>query len=221
MAARSDPPCPLCARHQSAEFLTDKGRVFYSCATCRLIYLDPAQRLSAADEAERYRQHNNDPEDARYIQFLRRLADPLLPLLPPAARGLDFGCGPARAMQQIFADSGHHMVSYDPLFFPDSAPLNNKYDFITCSEVAEHLHQPGEVFRKLGQLLRPGGHLAVMTRFHSVTESFEKWWYRRDPTHVCFYDEATLRWVARQHDWLVTFPVPNVAIFQTPQAAAI
>jgi hypothetical protein len=42
-------------------------------------------------------------------------------------------------------------------------------------------------------MLKRGGILGVMTRL--VPESFESWWYHRDPTHVVFYSEATLCWI--------------------------
>jgi hypothetical protein len=40
--------------------------------------------------------------------------------------------------------------------------------------------------------------------------------YRRDPTHVVFYREATFRAIARRHDWSCEIPYPNVALLRKP-----
>jgi hypothetical protein len=48
---------------------------------------------------------------------------------------------------------------------------------------------------------------------------FERWWYARDPTHVCFYTPTTLRWIATHHRWSLERPSTNVAIFLKKPAA--
>ena len=170
-------------------------------------------RPSREVEDARYRQHDNRRDDPRYVAFLRRLTDPLCARLRPGARGLDFGCGPTPVLAEILTAEGFPTESYDPLFAPRASLLESSHDFIACSEVAEHLHDPRGVFELFRQMLKPGGTLGVMTRFHGVEAPFETWWYTRDPTHVCFYGEATMRWIAERHGWMVDFPAPNVALF--------
>jgi hypothetical protein len=43
----------------------------------------------------------------------------------------------------MLAEAGHAMALYDPFFRPDPAALERDYDFITCTETAEHFHHPG------------------------------------------------------------------------------
>ena len=62
-------------------------------------------------------------------------------------------------------------------------------------------------------LLQKGGTLAIMTRFYGVEAPFAQWWYRRDPTHVCFYCEETMRWIASNRGWCMECPTPHVALF--------
>jgi hypothetical protein len=166
-----------------------------------------------------YLNHNNDPSDARYIAFLSRLADPLCEVLLPGARGIDFGCGPAPALAQIFTSRGCPTVAYDPLFAADTSLLQQHYDFVAASEVAEHAHDPRAFLDTLASMVRPGGTIGIMTRFHGEEATFERWWYRRDPTHVSFHSRRTMRWIARDRGWSLRIPAPNVSIFTTGAAA--
>jgi hypothetical protein len=209
-------PCPLCGGMPAEPYHTDAQRSFFRCAVCTLIYLDPAARLSPEDESARYTLHDNAADDLRYSQFLSRLADPLARHLKPGARGLDFGCGPAPVLAKLLSDAGFPCEFYDPFFAPKSDLLEREYDFVAASEVVEHAYDPAAMFTLFARLLAHGGTLGVMTRFYGHEEPFGEWWYRRDPTHVCFYNEGTMQWIAAQHGWTVAFPRPHVALFLVP-----
>ena len=56
--------------------------------------------------------------------------------------GLDFGCGPGPALANMMQSDGYEMEIYDPFFFPNKDALSKKYDFITCTETAEHFFNP-------------------------------------------------------------------------------
>ncbi|MDN6318471.1 MAG: class I SAM-dependent methyltransferase [Marinobacter sp.] len=168
------------------------------------------------DERAIYDLHNNDSADPGYRAFLGKLVLPMLDRIRPGALGLDFGCGPGPALAEMLRDAGMGMVVYDPLYHPEPSALERQYDFITCTEVVEHLHQPAEVFRQLDGLLKPGGWLGVMTCFQTRDDRFDHWHYRRDPTHVVFYREVTLAVIARRFDWTMVVPGKDVAIFQKP-----
>lgn len=113
----------------------------------------------------------------------------------------------------IMADAGFPCEAYDPFFFPNAALLTRSYDYVACSEVVEHSYDPAGTFSLFHRLLASGGLLGVMTRFYGHEAPFGEWWYRRDPTHVCFFAESTMRWIARRHGWKVEFPRPHVALF--------
>ena len=191
-------------------------RAYWRCRVCSATCLDPAQRPSPAEELDCYRLHENDPNDPRYRRFLARLADPLLACLPLASRGLDYGCGPGPALVAMLREAGHTMALYDPFFHPDPEPLTRAYDFVTCTETAEHFHHPAEDFERLTRLVRPGGWLAIMTCFLTEDAKFEDWHYRKDPTHVVFYREATLRHLAQSWGWTCDIPVKDVALMRKP-----
>ncbi|GAB4575991.1 MAG: class I SAM-dependent methyltransferase [Rhodothalassiaceae bacterium] len=212
--------CILCACAPVETFETGDGRRFRRCPVCALVFLDPAQRLSLADERAHYRLHRNDPEDPRYRAFLSRLADPLCKRLRPGAEGLDFGCGPGPTLSLMLAEAGHVMHCHDPAFVPDETLLRRSYDFVTLSEVLEHIHRPAEIFDLLGRLVRPGGTIAIMTGFLESDIDFERWHYRRDPTHVAFYGGKPLGVLARARGWRFESPARNIAFLDIPDAAA-
>lgn len=213
------PDCLLCGSTRAEFFCTrnDSGfskRHYFRCPVCALVFLLPAQRLIRAEERRRYDSHQNDPEDARYLDFLGRLAAPLSERLPPAAQGLDFGCGPGPAMSRWFSLRGFHMQEYDPIYRPEARLLDQTYDFVTCSETAEHFFDPRREFLLLERLLKPGAFLGLMTRILEDEKGFESWWYPRDPTHVVFYQPQTLEWIAEWRGWKLKRPAADIAIFQ-------
>lgn len=206
--------CPICRAAHPEPFLQVDGRDYWRCPRCAARFLDPRQHPSPEAELSHYRQHHNDPANAGYRRFLRRLAEPLLERLAPASQGLDYGCGPGPALAEMLREQGHRVALYDPLFQPDPAPLRAHYDFVTCTETAEHFHHPAEEFDRLGTLLRPGGWLALMTCFQTDDSRFARWHYRRDPTHVVFYREETLRYLAAERGFSCIIPTKDVALMQ-------
>lgn len=204
--------CPVCACPDCTPWVRCGGVDYFDCPRCRAIHLPAAHWLDEQAEADYYRLHRNGIQDPGYRKFLSTLADPLLARLPPASCGLDFGCGPGPALADMLRQAGHAMAVHDPLFFPDPAVLERRYDFITCSEVVEHLRQPAAVFERLFGLLHPGGILAVMTRFPPAAEAFERWHYRRDPTHIVFYPPATFRFLAKGLGAHCEIPCDHVAL---------
>ncbi len=210
--------CIVCGSFSAGFFASVGGDRYERCGACQATFLNPEQRLSIDDEHARYRLHRNDPGDKDYRRFLSKLAGPLLQRLPLRAKGLDYGCGQGPALAGMLREAGHHVRLFDPLFYPDPEPLEDCYDFIVCAEVIEHFHWPATEFARLNRMLRPGGWLALMTCFQTDDNRFAAWHYRRDPTHVVFFREATLRYIASRFRWRCEIPVKDVALMQKPEA---
>lgn len=208
--------CPVCRSPGPRPFLSVDRRDYWRCVVCGASFLDPRQRPSREAEYAHYLRHENHPDDPGYRRFLAKLADPLLARLPARSRGLDYGCGPGPALAAMLREAGHDVALYDPFFHPDSMPLDYNYDFVTCTETAEHFHRPAEELDRLMALVRPGGWLAIMTCFQTDGARFENWHYRKDPTHVVFYREETLRHIASTRGWSCDVPVKDVALMQRP-----
>lgn len=206
--------CPVCETHALVPFQTINNTRYHRCETCEATVMDQSGWLDEGGEKAIYDLHDNDPQDEGYRRFLSKLTGPLLERLGPGARGLDFGCGPGPALALMLREAGMDMALYDPFFYPDTSVLGRSYDFITCTEVVEHLRHPAQIFRQLDRLLAPGGWLGVMTCFQTDDERFANWHYRRDPTHIVFYRQATLEWLANAHGWALEIPAKDVALFQ-------
>jgi len=191
--------CPLCTSEADWFFTDEKTQArHFHCGRCDLRFLDPSQRLVPGEEIERYRLHKNDVGAVDYQKFVSPLVDWIKDLWPPGSAGLDFGCGTAPILAHMLSQTGREMRTYDVFFAPDRAALEQEYDFVGASEVAEHFYQPAEEFRRLKMLLKPGGHLALMTLLVPENVNYESWHYRRDPTHVVFYSVKTFAWIREQ-----------------------
>ena len=190
--------CPLCNAQDVSGYHRDKRREYLQCSCCRLVFVPPNWYLTPEAERAEYDLHENAVDDPGYRQFLSRLASPLIECLPEDATGLDFGCGPGPALAAMLREAGHEISLYDVFYYPDEAVLERPYDFITATEVVEHLHQPGAELDRLWGLLGEGGYLGVMTKLVCDRDAFVRWHYKNDQTHVCFFSVETWQWWAER-----------------------
>ena len=190
--------CPLCGYARVSDYAKDGLRSYLQCKECRLVFVAQQFHLSSEDERAVYDLHRNSPDDPGYRQFLSRLADPLLERLAPNSCGLDFGSGPEPTLSVILAEQGHQMSVYDPYYAPNQQALADRYDFITSTEVVEHLAAPGQELNRLWALLKPGGWLGIMTKLVVNRTAFGSWHYKNDPTHISFFSMQTFQYLAQR-----------------------
>lgn len=192
---------------------------YFHCVNCDLIFLTPKERLSAETEKTRYDMHENE-ESPGYRQFLEPLILEIenhtrLRSQPPEQTSvLDYGCGPTAFLSKLLAEKSYVTENYDIFYFTNQNPLQRPYDVIVCTEVWEHLFHPLEEIEQLVKLLNPGGLLAVMTSAHQGLDHFADWYYRRDPTHVVFFSEVTMTWIAAYFQLKLTKAQSPYWIFQ-------
>lgn len=190
------PECPLCYHDGVDVVLKDENQTYLYCSVCTLHFVHPDDRLESHVEKSRYDLHENDPEDPQYRSFLNQLFEPVRKKITSGSTGLDYGSGPGPTLHLMFKEAGFNMAHFDPFYQDDHNVLNRKYDFITVSETAEHFYHPGKEFDKLWQMLNPGGVLGIMTLMLNDPDHFKNWHYRRDDTHVAFYQPDTFRWIS-------------------------
>ena len=205
--------CPLCFSVKTGVHDQDKIRAYLLCANCKLVFVPSTHQLSATAEKKVYDQHRNSAEDLAYRKFLSRLMTPMLSYLPTKARGLDFGCGSGPTLSVMLEERGFEMAIYDPYYFHQPEVLARQYDFITATEVVEHLARPAQVFEQLFRMLKLGGVLGLMTRMIPSLNRFSSWYYTLDPTHIAFYAEESFRYLADHYGYQVEFIGPEVIIF--------
>ncbi len=207
--------CPLCHSSQiDTAYFNDSRRNFYACLHCQLVFVPPEQFLSTEHEKAAYDLHQNSSEDQEYRRFLSRLFIPMHKRLNPGSRGLDFGSGPGPTLSKMFEEVGHSVALYDYFYANNPRVLTQSYDFITTSEVVEHLHHPQQELERLWNILKPGGILGIMTKRVHNREAFTRWHYKNDLTHVCFFSHSTFQWLAEKWMAILTLDGKDVVLFE-------
>jgi hypothetical protein len=190
----SNVDCPLCSG-TSNHFYTHRQREFLQCSLCLSVFTHPDCFLTDEEEKAHYLCHNNDPEDVRYQNFLSPVTNVILNDFNADHKGLDFGSGTGSPIVKVLTDNGYDIHQYDLFFHNDAEKLNEKYDYISCTEVAEHFKEPYKEFSQLKNLLKPGGSLYIMTDMFDENRDFGTWFYKTDPTHVFLYHPKAFEWI--------------------------
>lgn len=211
--------CRLCGDRHLSLYHHDSRRPYQVCETCQLVQVPPAWFLDAEQERAEYDRHDNRVEDTGYQRFLQRSADQVRAHMAAPASGLDYGCGPAPALAAMLEASGYKVALYDWFYRRDDGVWQADYDFITATEVVEHLHDPRHWLEQLWSCLRPGGILVIQTKRVLSQLHFSEWHYTRDPTHVAFFSIATLYWLAQRWGARVRLAAPDVAVFHKQNGA--
>jgi hypothetical protein len=216
--------CPLCKKVQSSTYSSDRKRDYLLCQHCKLIYVPAEFHLTSEEEKTQYDYHINDPTDQRYRKFLSRLFIPLSTRLKANSLGLDFGCGPGPTLSIMFEEAGFNMHIFDLFYAKNDCVFDNSYQFISATEVFEHLKNPAQEIKRLLSSIESGGYLGLMTKLvdpsllkNSITsnkEKFNNWHYKNDLTHICFYSQETFLWIAKEYQLTVEFIASDVIILQ-------
>ena len=176
--------------------------------------MDPDNHPSTLESKRRYDTHNNRPEDEGYQAFFAGLVEALKSRRLPPAKVLDYGTGQGSALPPLLEALGYEVALYDPIYEPNSIVLNQKYDIVTCTETMEHFAKPGQEFEKLVKMLPSQGFLAMMSLWLTKNQDFETWWYKNDLTHISFYTEETLAWIASRWNMHLEVLSGRLAMFQ-------
>ncbi len=195
--------CVLC--NSNAVFLSilNNHRIFFRCPFCDLIFVQESFFLSSADEAARYRLHENTLLNEGYVNMFLDKIEVVRQHCTGIRSVLDYGCGPEPVLAHLMRRDGFECYVYDPYFFPELP--ENPCDLVISTEVFEHFRDIRAELHKIRSLLAQGGYLAVMTSFHNEVSSFENWWYISDPTHICFFSVRTFEWIAEEFGFKIVY----------------
>lgn len=131
-------------------------------------------------------------------------------------RHLDYGGGNGQLSAELFA-AGWDSQSYDP--FVDSAlpERAEKYNFITCFEVFEHVPDVNDLVRTLGSLLADPG--VVMFTTLTSDEQIARgkrltWWYASPRNgHISLFSRRSLALIAEKWGFESKSTTPLVHLF--------
>ncbi len=138
------------------------------------------------------------PPRCRVPPFFEPSFHPICDRLAPESLGLDFGCGPGPTLSKMFEEAGHEVTLYDRFYADDKSVLKARYDFITTTEVVEHLHHPVEELDRLWVCLKKEGRLGIMTKLALNEAAFSKRHYKNDAAHGCFFSKKDSEVACRQ-----------------------
>ena len=213
--------CTLC-ENEDELFKKVKGwgkQELWLCSHCKLLFRPSSEYVSLSEERERYLTHNNSLEDEGYVKFLLRAYKNTKAHLHEDGKILDYGCGYNPVFAQLMKQRGWECDHFDPIFYPEGI-RQNQYKNIFCIETAEHFHYPLQDWDKLNRLLAENGILTVMTEFWNDENALSDWHYLNDKTHISFYHEKTLQWIADKFDWQILDTLQNrICIFKKKAAA--
>ncbi len=206
--------CPLCNSNDTLLYHFAENREYHHCKVCDLVFVPKEFFVSVSDEKAKYDNHKNTPEDKGYCEFLNRLLTPLQKYLSTGDKGLDFGSGPGPTLSVLMKQRGFDMDIYDIFYHDKKEVFEKRYDFITTTEVIEHLHNPLEEVKRLWNCLKSRGVLGIMTAFRP--DEFEDWYYKRDLTHIIFFTPKTFEWLAKYLGAILEISESGVVILKKP-----
>lgn len=196
--------CKLCSEESTEKFLVKNKsweKNYYYCHKCKFIFAESKAVLNDQEQRRRYQMHNNKITDPVYRDYFKNFIDYAFSYIENKKRVLDFGSGPEPVLADVLKESGFKVEIYDKFFTPDNEVFNKKYEIITSTEVFEHLEYPMEFIEKLLNILEEKGYLLLMTCFYlNDIDSFSKWWYIQDPTHISFFNPKTFEYIAKKHN---------------------
>ena len=197
--------CPLCDCYPTIFLLKADLREYWSCPKCGLVFIPPQFFISKKAEIKRYLEHDNNLENEKYVSMFQKKINTIKKVCPKINIVLDYGCGYEPVLKTLLEREGYQAHGYDLNFFPNEE-TQMKYDLVISTETFEHIKKPREELARLIPKISNKGDLAVMTRFYPAKnralclESFGKWYYKRDPTHVAFYGQKTFSWMANKFE---------------------
>lgn len=191
--------CSLCNKEIKDKKIDNHGKIYNLCNNCGLIQLDKKFYLSSEAEKQRYKLHENSPDNKGYLNYLSNIiSNSITPFIKPGSRLLDFGCGPEKTWAELLTALGYQVSTYDPFFDTNMDWVYKKFDAVTAIEVFEHLWSPAKELEVLNTNLSEGSYLVIRTMLHNNNwDHFKKWWYKDDPTHVSFYSKTTIDIICR------------------------
>jgi hypothetical protein len=140
--------------------------------------------------------HDNTESNTGYVKYLESVANIADSVTPSDGLILDFGCGKNAVLVKTLRRLGRLCDCWDPLFNYRIDFTDKHYDTIILCEVIEHLRELQTEIHLVRRLLNPHAYIIIRTQLYSSLDSFPRWWYRQDSTHINFFSNTTMSFLA-------------------------
>jgi hypothetical protein len=188
--------CKICGGNTTPLQDTHMNVGYHVCLHCTFIEKDKQYHLTYEQEKKEYLRHNNTLENIGYVNMFQKIIDDHIKPLNINQKVLDYGSGPVPVFREILLRNGYDIYDYDPFYNNDDSYLKNQYQLITSIEVVEHFYSPIKEFKHIVALLEEDGYLLIRTELREMNDdAFLSWWYRRDVSHVSFYNIAVFQYL--------------------------
>jgi len=212
--------CPLCLNRSSFSQINgpDK-RMFLCCDRCKLVFTTTSFMPSRKEVEKRSKQDKNGILNPVYLKLLAQGLESTLPFLSKGSRGLDYGCGQTPTLSDLLEQQDIRCENYDPLFFTQLP--EGPFDFIFAVDCFQHFFLPARELQEIKSLLKPGGHLIVITEKWTKPEVFSRWTYGKDQSNVTFYHTDTFRYISEKYKFtMLENSHPKIIIMQKEEIEA-
>jgi SAM-dependent methyltransferase len=178
--------CPVCSCDRGTRIANLDRRLkrlpTFACDNCGLLYTNPMPTDEELDEyyMRLYRLDYQGASKAPKNKHLRKRTKEaasrvvhLVPLLKPASRTLDFGCGTGELVTSLLS-LGHDAHGFEPgqtygnyarsihgqritVQGWQHVSYNGQFDLVSCFHVLEHLRNPIAALKQMAEWTRPHG----------------------------------------------------------------
>jgi SAM-dependent methyltransferase len=197
--------CRICSH--PAHLLFNDTRPFFGCNVCGLIFTDCFISEEAVEKHYKD-QHSNSFDWMReakgFVEWIKNMGQPV-PLLSLSI--LDYGSG-SGLLAEALKNIGFQVDCYEPMLHGKFNPnvYSKSYDVIILNEVMEHLEDINQILDRIYGILALNGVIIIKTLLtdriindpENFKESFSRWWYKDDPTHISFFSFMTIEYLC--HD---------------------
>lgn len=189
--------CKLCHSDKVESFYKDKNREYLLCPECELIAVPEKYYLDMHSERKRYELHDNTIDNTGYVAYLEAVVSVIRQNKNKDISIIDFGSGKNRVLESLLKREGYtNCRSYDPLYGYMVDFEKTTFDIVVLCEVIEHLQDLSSELSHIKKTLRDNSRLIIRTQVYLEKEQFPKWWYKEDLTHINFFSERTIEFVA-------------------------
>jgi SAM-dependent methyltransferase len=212
--ALEDVPCGVCGGAKRTSLFRKQGFAYHRCRGCGHVYVSP--RIKAEIQLGLGAHLDHDVEADDFLEVQRIFAEPICHLMRLRARGrrlLDLGFGRGYVMrlaraygfevhgldssaaltEELRQEFGHRVAC--GVLGRDPIPWSS-FDVVVMSHVVEHLADPGDVLRRVHDLLNPGGllYVAVPNLESLQYRIFGKHWDVVNPlAHLQYFGPGSLQ----------------------------